>query len=279
MRKVFIQKSILLLLILSCTSCTGWIWENRDDCPCALTLALQRIPSGVGVMHLWVFGPDDRLLYRDTLERQSLGTDYTIRVKRDQIRYFIWGNIKEATELKDGATLDISLTKREGASADSLYFYSGNVDTRCESVTDTIVPGKEFATVQVAVKNCNRNAEELCLELLLNSSGFYVDRRFLSGQGSISAQPYLQEKRDALFAPRIARQASLREMRLVLTAYHRGMPVSVADYPLGEWMADHGYDMQAVNLSDVTLEIDLSVNFVTIQTEDWKSVFPVQIDF
>lgn len=279
MRTTFIQTGLSLLLLWCSVSCTGMVWEDRGECPCRLTLDLRHIPPEIKTMHLWFFGENDRILYRDTLGPETLESAYSLLVEKGQIRYFVWANIGEATKVIDDSTLNISLLKRDGFPADSLYFYSGTVDTRSEYAGDVIMPGKEFATVHLVMKNHRGEADMLQMELLSNSSGFYVDKRFLPGQGSVNTCPYQIEQGDALFSSRISRQASLQDIRMCITYHDRGTSIPIADYPLGEWLSGNGYDMHAFNLSDITLVLDLSTNFITIRAEDWLTTFPAEINF
>lgn len=259
-------------------SCTKYVWENRQDCPCILTLDLKNIPKGIDTLHVWLFGEDNDIQYRDTIGSEYFGKDYEILIKRDRIRCFVWGNIRRATILQDDLTLNTSLVKRKALSADSLYFYKSELNTAGEYCRDVVNPKKEFATVDVTLKSQPSGTDQIQIELFSGTAGRYVDGRFLAGNGNIISTPFAQEG-NTMFSYRIPRQASLTDMKMDLIVTHGNISSLMEQFPLGKWLQENGYDMTAEDLSDIKLEFDLSLNFVQISVDDWQVTIPVDIEF
>lgn len=276
-------KRIQLLLIFAlsacCLCCEKGIWEVRGECPCVFTLDLGDIPKGIDTLHVWMFGENDSLLYRDTVGKELFGGTRELLIQRDMIRCYIWGNIRKATALEEKRTLNSSLTKRKEVSPDSLYGYSGLFNTRSEYAAGIVRMKKEFATVDVSLKGYKGTGYKMWLEISGNSSGFYIDGRFIPGTGKITSFPHGHDTVQAQFTYRLLRQASLTDLKMTLLAMDKGLPEVLNELPVGRWLARCGYDMQAPDLADIRLEIDLSVNMAVIRTEDWQATFPADVKF
>lgn len=277
------EKRIQLFLIFAlpacCLSCEKGIWEARGECPCVFTLDIGNIPKGIDTLHVWMFGENDNLLYRDTVGKERFGGTCELLIRRDMLRCYIWGNIRKATALKEDRTLNSSLTKRKEASPDSLYGYSGLFNTRSEYAGGIVRMNKEFATVDVSLKGYKGSVDSMWLAISGNSSGFYIDGRVIPGADRIVSFPHSLDTVQALFTYRLLRQASLTGLEMKLLAMDKGLPEILNELPVGEWLAGCGYDMQAPDLADIRLEIDLSVNMAVIRTEGWQATFPADVKF
>lgn len=274
-----IQLFLMIALAACCLCCEKRIWEVREECPCVFTLDLGDIPKGIDTLHLWMFGENDSLLYRDTIGKELFGGACELLLQRDRIRCYIWGNLRKATALADNRTLNSSLTKRKDVPPDSLFGYSGLFNTRSEYAGGKVRMNKEFATVDVILEGYKGNGDKMWLEISGNSSGFYIDGGFLPGTGKIIAFPHALNTAQAQFTYRLLRQESLTAIIMKVLATDKGGPEVVGELPVGKWLAGYGYDMQAPDLADIRLEIDLSVNIATIRTEDWQATFPADVKF
>lgn len=276
-------KRIRLFLVFAlpacCLCCEKGIWEARGECPCIFTLDLGGIPKGIDTLHVWIFGENDTLLYRDTVGKERFGGICRLLIQRDMLRCYIWGNIRKATALRENRTLNSSLSKREDVSPDSLYGYSGLFNTRSEYAGGRVRMNKEFATVDVFLKGYKGSGNSMWLEISGNSSGFYIDGRCIPGAGRTIAFPHSPDTARAQFTYRLLRQASLTGLNMALLAMDNGLPEIQNELPVGKWLAGCGYDMQAPDLADIRLEIDLSVNMAVIRTEDWQAAFPADVKF
>lgn len=276
-------KRIQLFLIFAVPACflccEKGIWEARGECPCVFTLDLGNIPKGIDTLHVWMFAENDTLLYRDTLGKVLFGSSCELLIRRGMLRCYVWGNIRRATALKEERTFNSSLTKRKDVSPDSLYGYSGLFNTRSEYASGIVRMNKEFATVDVSLKGYKGSGNSMRLEISGSSSGFYIDGRFIPGADRIIAFPHSLNTARAQFTCRLLRQASLADLRMALCAGEQGWPEVRNELPLGKWLAGSGYDMQAPDLADIRLEIDLSVNMAVIRTEDWQATFPADVKF
>lgn len=273
-----IKIGFILLSVMFSSACTKFVWEDRSDCPCILTLDLSNVDKNVSELHLWMFGEDNKILYRDTIPPARFGGTYDVQIKREMVNYYIWGNIKGATKLRDNLSINSTLTKVENSSADSLYHYSKQLNTNFESQIDTVLLNKEFITVNVTLKSAVSKGDKISLEMYGNSTGFYVDKRFVGGIGKIMVVPDYKGDNTA-FKYRLTRQEYLQDISIVIIiTTQQGIPIVLTDFPLGKYLQDNGYNMQAKNLSDINIELDLSANIFTIKVDDWQITVPSDIE-
>lgn len=276
------QKIKILLIACSfvtgAASCTKSVWEERGICPCSLTLDLGNVNREIDTLHLWMFGDDNEILYRDTISSLQFVRDYEISIKRGMVKYFLWGNIKGATTMTDHLALHTTLTKVENLPADSLYYYSNYLNTDLEDVVDVVRLNKEFITVDFSLKGNIEPAVDISMVLFGNASGFYVDKRLLDGVGKITARPCYRDDSKILFHYRITRQHHLWGITISLVLERDGNSSVLTELPVGKWLAENGYDMEANNLSDIAIELDLSVNFITITVDNWQVTIPADVE-
>lgn len=271
-------KIVFIIFSITLVSCTKFVWEDREECPCILTLDLSSIDKNVSELHLWMFGEDNNILYRDTIPPDRFGGTYDVLIKREMVKYYVWGNIKAATRLQDNLTINSTLTKVENSSADSLYHYSKQLNTNFESQVDTVYLNKEFITVDVTLKSKVSKFDKISLEMYGNSAGFYVDKRFIGGIGKITVTPENKES-NTVFKYRLTRQEYLQDISIVIiTTTQQGIPIVLTDFPLGKHLQENGYNMQAKSLSDIKIELDLSSNIITIKVDDWQVTVPGNIE-
>ncbi|MEG2471524.1 MAG: hypothetical protein RSA75_09685 [Bacteroidales bacterium] len=273
-------KIILILFSVTFVSCTKFVWEDRSECPCILTLDLSNVDKNVSELHLWIFGEDNSILSRDTIAPDRFGGTYDVLIKREMVKYYVWGNIKGATKLQDNLTLNSTLTKVENSSADSLYHYSKQLNTNFESQTDTVLLNKEFISVNVTLKSTVSKFDKISLEMYGNSAGFYIDKRFIGGIGKITCVPDGNNKENnTVFKYRLTRQEYLQDISIVIIVTTRqGIPIVLTDFPLGNYLQENGYNMQAKNLSDIKIDMDLSANIITIKVDNWQVTVPGNIE-
>ncbi|MEG1484162.1 MAG: hypothetical protein RSC28_02155 [Bacteroidales bacterium] len=274
----------LKILFLVCTfsiiflNCTKFVWEDRGECPCVLTLNLSNVNNGIDTLHLWIFGADNDILYRDTIGSEEFNNKYKVLINRGMVKYFLWGNISKSTILKDNLTINSLLTKIKNLSADSLYYYTNLLNTNYEYACDTVSLNKEFITMDVALKGKVAIGDSVKVELLGSSNGFYIDKRFVVGESKVVALPYYRNEDTTLFKYRLTRQEHLSNMKMYIILEHNGIPITLEEFRVGKWLKLHGYNMQAVNLSDIKIEFDLSMNFVTIKVDNWQVTVPANVE-
>ncbi len=265
MRREIYLTLLYIVSLLACSSCEATIFEEREDCPCFLTLDLSNVPSTMGELYLWAFDSKENLILRDTILSTHFGGEYEIEVKRTTVHYHLWGNIGSATSLLGENSVNLKLSKVDSLSADSLYCYSKRLNATGEFAKDTVTLFKEYARVEVLVKG----AKNTFIEIKGESNGYFINREIVDAKSIYKSVGLIDSNSDMLHTFNITRQSNLSLLEIALShSINNGFKL-LNTYPIGEWLEEQGYNMEAENLSDIYIEIDSSNNFITITVDDW----------
>ncbi|MEG1290523.1 MAG: hypothetical protein RR919_09200 [Bacteroidales bacterium] len=251
---------LLIITLISLTSCTKFVWEDRSECPCILTLDLSNVDKNVSELHLWIFGEDNSILSRDTIAPDRFGGTYDVLIKREMVKYYVWGNIKGATKLQDNLTLNSTLTKVENSSADSLYHYSKQLSTNFESQIDTVYLNKEFITLYFYLDGKPEIVGSEIIIEITSSGGYYLDGSIINSASNVQSTITPAENYCSI---RLTRQ-KIEDMYLLLYSQTDTQKVLIDKYCLGTLLKQNKYDMHSILLQDIIIEIDFSNTFINL---------------
>lgn len=266
-----------LVLLSGCT-----VFENRSVCPNYLALDMEDVDPAIKEWQMWLFSEDGQVLLKDTIYRRSYSSPYIVEVPRcSNVKCLMWGNMRGATQVREMNSYGTYLAKLEDVSADSLYFFTETVDTRGETSSVKVLPAKEFATVDIYIKGWAGTDYQASLVLECASAGFYVSKEFLGWNTRTVAQVYDMQPYYTQFRCRMWRQQDTENM--VLKLYIRdlqmdGTLVNVLvdkEVPIGEYLFENGYDMQAASLEDIEMEVDYSYNRFVIRADNWEATYNI----
>lgn len=264
-----------MAVVISCNS----IKEDRSKCPCWCSVDFSLVDSSIESLHLWFFDNTGRLLCRDTVYSWEYDDFYEVELNRGDVRCYIWGNLLDNTLLNDNSTLSSSLLKAEKCDADPLYFYSKIIDAGGESCCDTVAMKKEHTVVDIQLKGGYSAENGVYMKLKGGTLGHYVNGSFIRESFYTYSYPQRNDSKELCFFRFILmRQEVLEELYMTIYTMCDGKEVAIKDCPLGKWLVTSGYDMKAEELSDVSLILDISLGFVSISAEDWKTTVPVKIE-
>lgn len=273
MRIKLIETLLIVTTLLAFTSCKAIIFEEREDCPCYLTLDLSSVPSTMGELYLWAYDTEGKLILTDTILPINFGKEYEVEIKRTTVDYYLWGNIGSSTTLSEDDTKNLTLSKVDKISADSLYCYASEAfDANDELARDTITLQKEYAKLDILIKR----AEDTTIEVESGNNGYYIDNRVIESKSRWLSAGKLNADGDMLHSFNITRQSNLEELTLTLYGKLNNLPLVLNTYPIGEWLVADGYTMSELSLSDIYVEVDSSNNYITIIVGDW--VFTPEAD-
>lgn len=267
--------------------CQGCITEDRYACPSYLTIDMSSMSKDVEEGYIWFFDPFGNMLHKDTIKRSMFSKPYSIEITReDYAKCYMWGNLGKNTLLQEEYSLNTHLSKLDGKPADSLYFYSCDLNTNMESSYLKLDAKKEFATMNIVCSGyCDTSAFNINVTLLCKNRGFFVDKTFIEEYISTKAQLGVLGLDYSLFYTRILRQADVRDIKMTLDISPKlGKIVEnpksvVATIPIGEFLMESGYDMLQDNLSDISVKLDIAACFLYIKGEDWKKEKKFYVEF
>ena len=269
MRKKIIY-FISIISIVTAVGCTKAVYENRDECPCLLTLDLSGVNRNMDTLFMWLYNKEDgNIILRDTIYANNLISNYTIEVPRRELGLYVWTAEKwQATVRQDYGMIDASLNKLRSLQADSLYHYRDSFSTRdMEEWRDTVVLHREFFTVKVVLKGNSTPENPLDVNMHCNSVGYYIDGVVKRGGSHIIA-PMIINAEHTDFVFRMYRQSLEEELMLVINGLHKDQPYVFAEIDFGKHLRSINYDMQG-DLKDVLLEYDMSSGFITVTIKNW----------
>ena len=260
-------------IICSCST----INEDRTKCPCWYTIDFTEVDRRVSNLHLWIFDENGVEICRDSLHGGDYG-EYNVELGRGKAYCYVWGNILNSTSLHEKVSLDSYFVKADNCSSDPLYFYAAVMETAREQGYDRVELHKEYARVDFTVKGNIGYKWPLQMEILLQENGRYVNGGFVKEPGSVYANSQILETNNHIFTFIIMRQSSLGGIVARITAVDDGKEAVVKELPFGQWLISAGYDMNARDLEDIKIELDIAMGILSIKCAGWQRVQPVKIE-
>ena len=223
-----------VLLALCCVSCS--IKENRDRCPCSLTLDVKA-PGEVRVLMEGNEFSLDGTFPGDT--------SFTCLAPRPSVR--ITGVC--------GAQWDGGVLIPEGEECPPLYLGVCRTDTNREEHRTEVPLYKSFCTLEMNF-TCPQGWKPLLLELRGNVCGYGRDGRPL--EGPFVFRPQLSST--GRCSVRIPRQT---DGSLVLD-FGGGFV-----FALGKYIMEGGYDWEKPDLPDMEMDVDISLTVISFHWDGW----------
>lgn len=259
-----------LLLLSAC------IREERSGCPTWLRLDLSSVPSQIEQIHLLFATETQEVIFQDTLYAGQWHQPYEIPLRKGWVLVAAFGNIRQM-ELQ-GNTYRIPTGKQ----ADSVYTDFHRRELRHEQDQIILCPQKNFITVTLEVTG--KQPDEPLPQLYFEGSadGYDLQGSVSSGQfhyrlgcrdaAKMTTQPSQTTTRhNSLYRGRIPRQ---KDDQLQLIVYLD--PNTCYRFPIGSAMYQAGIDMSQDELPDWHFLLDLSLMTLTLETEDWIRMDPIE---
>ena len=266
-----------VILHFALFSCNKFSLGNRKECPSLFTLDLSNVDNNVNELRVWVFDSDNNIIKRDTISSSYFGGDYLMKVPRESITYYLWGNLKSATHINENNSLGSYLTNLENFQPDSLYFFSNTIDADRESLRDTVFLFKEFITIYMTVLG-DTSSYEIVLEGATNNAGYYINGKLVGKKSNQTILPSCVSEKLATYEFRVTRQNNLSDIYIKGIATIDEKSVNIFSLPLDSYISESLYDMKSPSLEDIKVEVDLTCNTLTISIDDWQKTFPVLVE-
>lgn len=248
--------AVLLFMAVSCS-----VKEHRDQCPTYLRIKSDTpLEPGTEAI-LTVFHEKDGMVYQMPVPCDSLYPNgYEVKVRRGVISANVLAGIKDMTVFGDMAKIQTAFQ------SDSLYRLSGSVESNDEECEIVSSPVKEFTILTLRINNTE---EPFAFKLNGVWDRVYATD-FRPGKGNLtftlnesflyagSYECVLSRQGDDSLSLEVYQASDLRNPYKVL--------------PLGKMMVQAGYDIDAVPMEDITVDVDLIVGTITIKVGDWDEV-------
>lgn len=304
-RLFFVMWMAGMLFLSSCS-----IKENRNECPCWMTVNLSDVAESRWKSPEVQSGIDYHSVTKSLKSRQYVAESVVLRLRGNSDEDAI-NNKYQVTEAvrADAGALEYEVPRGSvgvsavalgneipgqagydgivghdgdeiripvGEQMDSLYGFFKMYHTRCESVLCDVDLHKEFCTVSFTLGDKGYSSP-YDIEVWGNVAG-------------VSAWDLMPVKGDFRYAPvqkngvyqvRVPRQED-NSLELVMVEMpdqvgHDGERAVVDRLPLGEYIARSGYDWTAEDLADVNVALDLEMQQVMITVSGWDAVVVMDI--
>ena len=248
---------LLLPLLLTVVSGACSVKEVREDCPCWLTFDLSGIDAGelegngparLYWSILWDGGGDSGDLPCD----QGLES-ITVPVPRTHVS-FTFSCIPFQEEAQHPG-----LVIPEGSDCPVLYSFAGTADARVEECLVPVVLHKNYCIMDISLSDLYKDGAEYVLRG--DVSGYDGTWCPVFGTFSFSLAP------DANGYCRASLPRQI-DNSLKLCVFRYGELERI--FALGEYVAESGYDWEALDLEDISLEIDYSHSSASFKIDQWK---------
>ena len=245
-----------LLLLLGLGSCS--VREDRSACPSLVVLDC----SGVDADALMALGCDELTwtLSAEDFRREGrfpvdeLPSEYIVEVPRGAEGRLV------VTAGDDGLfDPDAGLRIPEGASCPPLLSFQASVDAAPPEVRVPVILFKRYALLEIRLRDLLQ--ESLDYSVLGDVCGYGPDLEPLPGTFRVPLSPD-GDGRCRLVLP------AQTDGSLSLCVYRYGELDRV--FAIGEYILDSGYDWEAPDLADITLEIDYVDGAARIQIDQWS---------
>ena len=232
---------VLTILVASCTL----VKEDRNSCPCALTLCLEGTP-GLPV----------------TLQLQGEGYSRSLEVPRDTTLVLMVPRSGVSVQAVAGAALQEGgrVGIPPGYDCPPVYLFSRRIDCDGEHAAATVRLQKHFCLLTLSFDGPSGWGEPYWAQIRGRVGGLSADGTPLEGDFSCRLDS------GGSGGVRLPRQRSGDELWLDVT-----MPDKmVRSFALGNLMLEAGFDWSAPDLSDMPLALNLSVTALTVRSGAWE---------
>lgn len=270
-----------ILLCVAISSCSKIVNEERDDCPCSVMMDLSDVGEEIGSINLWIVrSGSGEIVCSERVLPYNYSRIMEFPLRRDLYRWYLWGGAGRATELSIiEENPYIVLKKREGFSADSLWFGCGLIDARGEEsefLTSSLT--KEFINCKFRLRGGLGPEENLSILCTGTTVGYSLDGIPVGGPSRTYVKGVKGEDGISEAEFRLLRQTTFRGLSLSLTVEGNEGDRKLAEVRLGEILQEAGYDMEG-ELRDIDFTLDAALGLFSIAVKGWNHTVDVQIEF
>ncbi len=243
---VFLALSLFVHAMVSCS-----VKEDRENCPCALYIHLERLPST----------PVRIVVDSESGEEEFLAFGDTVVLARPRKGAITVHAVAGATVNPDG-----KMAIPYGFDSPPVYLFQEKMD----------LAGLDSASVNVQLH------KHFCrLSLLFDGPPGWGEPYWTQIRGPVDGLLWDGTPTEGSFSCRLdsglevclPRQYPEQTLLMDITMPDR----IVRTFDLGYYLERAGYDWTGTDLEDRTLEIDLSVTALTLRIDYWSTVVPLEI--
>ncbi len=239
-----------ILSLMLCAGCS--VKEDRSVCPCRLVLDFSEVDTTLLSYADVEITSQDGYLFEERIESDGFSPEYMVTVPRRQLQLCVW-NGREGFEYGDGLRIPY------GEEAPEVYFHSSAIDAECEKLREVVRMRKNHCRMTVVMKG--EDVNPVAVSIIGNVDGYAADGRPTSGSFRCSSE-VASDGSCTVVLPRQNDNSLIMELE-------DGSGV-LKKFPIGEYIAESGYDWTAPDLVDITVGLDFAVTHLTLVIQGWE---------
>ncbi len=245
----------LVIHILSLVFLVGCsVKQNKNDCPCRLFLDFSKVDTNLVCFADLMLASDDGFSLKEELTLKDFRDGMEFSVPRTGIALAVWSGTED-----DFAEKGIYIPV--GEACPPLYFHLKFLDSECDALCDTVYMRKNYALMTVRMSNPNDGVQ---IRILGNVNGYKVNG--IPSEGEFRCD---LDTDGRISLPRQLDNSLLMEIQDDSGVFKR--------FPIGEYIAESGYDWNADDLEDIEIEVDIKFSSVTLTIEENKFIYEYTI--
>ncbi len=228
-----------------------FVKEDRGLCPCWIELDLKNVKQKQVRLSGWNGGE----VFNVSVKPEEYPDYYeTTSPKGELYLSAIW---PDSLPVKEKRILIPS-----GKQADSVYAYSSRLNTDCETVRDVVRMHKQFTTVHLKMQIPDGFGSYPYRVVIRGNTAGWDAQDFSGIDGLFEYEPELEGLNE--FSVRVPRQADKE-----LTAELYSEDEKVDEFRLGEIISQAGFNWNAEELADISLEVNFATLTAVAHISDW----------
>lgn len=251
MKQMKMMLPVIFMMIIVASGCS--VKENRDLCPCALTLDFRDLDTAMIESVDVMATSSGSIIFYDRVNSSDFDREYVRDVPHGSLHVMVWDGWNE---------VDMPLSALHipyGSECPPVYMHSFVADTRGETCCEKVSLRKNHC--MLTVKMSGREDVPYSLGFKGSVDGYSMDGIPSEGKFYCLAYPVgtggLQVK-----LPRQKDSSLLLEV-------DDGAPHSKV-FAIGEYLKAGGYDWTSKDLEDVTVTLDYYMTSITIHAAGWE---------
>ncbi len=270
MNKIRLSSVVVMNILVAalCVGCT--VKEDRSECPCLLVLDFSGVDTDRSdSLDLSVMSADD-FLYQDVVRNDAYQQLYSVEVPKGGSwinAYSVEAGGRNFSDMlsPDGA----SLTIPSGQECPEVNMFSQYFNLQNETVVVPVILHKNFCRLSITMTSDEEmNFSLFNLDLSGEICGYDKDGKPVAGEFAFS----VPQDSDGIFRGRIPRQVD-GTLRLIISDEEEAL----REFAVGEYIIESGYDWDAEDLEDVSMEINYTKTDVTFNISGWVKTVEMEV--
>ncbi len=247
----------VLVSMMICAGCS--VKENRSVCPCRLILNYSKVDTSVVKSADLTVKSHDGFIFTDELGTDELKSEAEVMVPRENIEVFVWSGT-------EGLLAEHGLFIPLGEDCPPVYLHDSKVNANRETVEETVIMRKEHCRMTINLNNLESSSRYL--NIIGNVCGYLPDgcpvagefRYGLGSEGGTGCVVLLPRQTDGSLFLEISDDDGI-----------------VKKFNIGEYVIESGYDWNAPDLQDITIDLDIAITEIILAIQGWDEVYHFEV--